>query len=120
MSNSQKLLMMIPGLDPEEMLYLDNMTRDLTDEQLRTFVAVYSGRRKSNDTILICTILGFVLVAGIQRFIVGQIGMGLLFLFTGGLCLVGTIVDLINHKALALEYNQQMAIESMRLTRGAF
>ena len=117
---SQRLMTNIPGIDVEEMLFLDNMTKDLNDEQFRTFVAVYSGRRKSNDTILICTILGFVAVAGIQRFIVGQIGMGLLYLFTGGLCLVGTIVDLINHKALALEYNQQMAIESLRMVRGGF
>lgn len=117
---STRILNMIPGIDAEELIYLENMTRDLSDEQLRTFVAVYSGRRKSNDTLLICTILGFVLVAGIQRFIVGQIGMGLLYLFTGGLCLVGTIVDLINHKSMALEYNQQMAIESMRLVRGSY
>ena len=115
---SQRLMTSIPGIDAEEMVILDNMTRDLSDEQFRTFVAVYSGRRKSNDTILICTILGFVAVAGIQRFIVGQIGMGLLYLFTGGLCLVGTIVDLINHKSLALEYNQQMAAESLRMIRG--
>ena len=117
---NHKLLNLIPGLDAEELLYLNNITQDLNDEQLRTFAVVYSGRRKSNDTLLICTILGFILVAGIQRFIVGQIGMGLLYLFTGGLCLVGTIVDLINHKSLAFEYNQQMAIESMRLVRGSY
>ncbi len=115
---SQRLMIAIPGIDAEEMLILDHMTKDLSEEQFRTFVTVYSGRRKSNDTILICTILGFVAVAGIQRFIVGQIGMGLLYLFTGGLCLIGTIVDLINHKALALEYNQQMAAESLRMIKG--
>lgn len=117
---SQKLLNMIPGLDAEELIYLDNLTKDLTDDQVRTFAVVYSGRRKSNDTILICTLLGFVLVAGVQRFIVGQIGMGLLYLFTGGLCLIGTIVDLINHKDLALEYNRHMAIEAMRLVKASY
>nr|MBP9099183.1 TM2 domain-containing protein [Ferruginibacter sp.] len=56
--------------------------------------------------------------AGIQRFIIGQIGMGILYLFTGGLCLIGTIVDVINHKQLAFEFNQQMANESMAMVKG--
>jgi len=57
----------------------------------------------------------FLGVAGVQRFMVGQIGMGILYLFTGGLCLIGTIIDTINHKKLAFEFNQQMARESMAM-----
>jgi TM2 domain-containing membrane protein YozV len=57
-------------------------------------------------------LLGF---AGIQRFLVGQIGMGLLYFFTGGLCLIGTILDIVNHKQLADEYNAQMANETLQL-----
>ncbi|MGB8193484.1 MAG: TM2 domain-containing protein [Chitinophagaceae bacterium] len=108
---------LIPGLETEETLYLNNLTKDLTDEQLRVFAMSYAGKRKATDTILICTILGFVVVAGIQRFVLGQIGMGILYLFTGGLCLIGTIVDLVNHKSMTLEYNQKMAAESMMLVR---
>ncbi|HNX42808.1 MAG TPA: hypothetical protein PLJ84_02965 [Bacteroidales bacterium] len=37
--------------------------------------------------------------------------MGILYLLTGGLCLIGTIVDLVNHRQLALEYNVQVAHE---------
>ena len=62
-------------------------------------------------------ITGFILAGGIQRFVIGQIGMGLVYFFTGGLCLIGTIVDIINHKQLAFEYNQQMAIETMGMLR---
>ena len=43
---------------------------------------------------------------------IGQIGMGLLYLFTGGLCLIGTIIDLINYQDLAFEYNRKMILES--------
>ena len=32
--------------------------------------------------------------------------MGILYFLTGGLCLIGTIVDLVNHRSLAFEYNQ--------------
>jgi len=55
--------------------------------------------------------------AGIQRFMVGQIGMGILYFFTGGLCFIGTIVDLVNHKSLANDYNRQMAYESYQMVK---
>jgi TM2 domain-containing membrane protein YozV len=58
-----------------------------------------------------------VCFAGIHRFLIGQIGMGILFLLTGGLCFIGTIVDAINHKKLAFEYNQEMIAESIALIR---
>jgi TM2 domain-containing membrane protein YozV len=50
-------------------------------------------------------------VAGVQRFILGQIGMGILYFFTAGLCFVGTIIDLLNYKKMALEFNQSQVIE---------
>jgi hypothetical protein len=37
--------------------------------------------------------------------------MGILFFLTGGLCLIGTIIDLINYKKLAFEFNQKVANE---------
>ena len=108
-------MMMLPGIQPNELLYLENLTNSLTEDQVNLFISMYSSKRKSADTILICTILGFVGVAGIQRFVVGQIGMGILYLFTGGLCLVGTIVDLVNYKKLADDYNQEKALETMAM-----
>jgi hypothetical protein len=44
--------------------------------------------------------------------------MGILYLFTGGLCLVGTVVDIINHKQLTFEFNQRMAMEAMGMVKG--
>jgi hypothetical protein len=35
--------------------------------------------------------------------------MGILYVFTGGLCLIGTIVDMINYKNFAFEYNRKIA-----------
>ena len=67
--------------------------------------------------ILITALLGLFIVAGIHRFIMGQIGMGLLYLFTIGLCFIGTIVDLVNHQKLAFEHNQKMANEVLALIR---
>ena len=115
---NQHLITLIPAVEPDELAYLQQLTKDLSEDKLKLFISIYNGKRKKAETILICCLLGFVAFAGIQRFVVGQIGMGVLYLFTGGLCLIGTIVDVINHKQLAFEFNQQMALESMTMLKG--
>lgn len=114
---SKRLFQLIPGLENEEFLYLKEITKDLTDNQVETFASIYSGKRKKSETILIATIIGFFGFAGIQRFLLDQIGMGLLYFFTCGLCFIGTIVDLVNYKSLASEYNQKAANEALLITR---
>lgn len=109
------LINLIPSIEGEELVYLQSLTKQLTDDQLMNFIAVYNGKRRKSDQILIGCVLGFVCVGGIQRFMVGQNGMGILYLFTGGLCFIGTIMDTINHKRLTFEYNQKMASESMAM-----
>ena len=109
------LINLIPALEGEELVFLQNFTNELSEEKLQTFIAVHNGKRRKADQILLGCILGFVCVGGIQRFMVGQNGMGILYLLTGGLCLIGTIVDTINYKKLSFEYNQQMARESMAM-----
>ena len=102
----------IPEAQGQEMVMLQEITKDYNEEQMKSFVALYRSRRRDPQMILLTTVLGFVIVAGIQRFIVGQIGMGLLYLFTFGLCFIGTIIDLINYQDLAFEYNRQMMMET--------
>ena len=65
--------------------------------------------------MLIGCIFGYVGIAGVQRFMVRQNVMGILFLLTAGFCFIGTIIDTINHRRLTFEYNQQMARESMAM-----
>lgn len=109
------LLHMIPAIEGEELVYLQHLTKELNEEQLSNFIAVYNGKRKKTDEILLGCILGFVLLAGVQRFMVKQTGMGLLYFFTGGFCLIGTIIDTVNHKKLAFEFNRDMARESIAM-----
>ncbi len=109
------LITMVPAIEGEELVYLQSLTKDLTDDQLVNFIAVYNGKRKKTDQILLGCVLGFVLVAGVQRFMIRQTGMGLLYLFTGGLCFIGTIMDTVNHKRLTFEFNRDMARESMAM-----
>lgn len=115
---NNNLLLMIPSVEADELAYLQAFTNDLPEDRLKMFITIYNGKRKKAETILICALLGFICAAGIHRFVLGQIGMGVLYLFTGGLCLVGTVVDVINHKKLTFEYNQKMALESMSMVSG--
>jgi TM2 domain-containing membrane protein YozV len=113
----QNPYMSLPGITTEELMILQQATADLNDEQKKYFYMVYSGKRKSAQDILIFTLIGFLGIAGVQRFIIGQIGMGILYFFTGGFCFIGTIVDLINHKTLATDYNRKMAYESFQIAK---
>ncbi len=84
---------------------------------MRIFVSMYRSRRKEPQIVLLTALIGFLGISGVHRFLLNQIGMGILYLFTGGLCLIGTIVDLVNHKTLALEYNQKMAYQILGMMR---
>jgi TM2 domain-containing membrane protein YozV len=106
---------MLPGVDQEELIWLQELTKNYTDENTQRFLALYQSRRQDPQTVLICTLVGLVGPAGIQRFILKQIGMGLLYLFTLGFCLIGTIIDAVNYRKLAWEYNKKAAIESASL-----
>lgn len=108
----------LPEIQGDEMIFVQNLIKDMNDQKAQMFANAYRGRRKDPQTILLCTVLGFVVVAGVQRFILGQIGMGLLYLFTGGLCLIGTIIDLVNYQKMSFEFNQRMASEVEMMLRG--
>lgn len=114
-----KVIRYFPELEGDEQLAVARILTDLSEEQAEQFSRVYRSRRKDPQTTLLLTLLGLVVVAGVQRFYLGQVGMGLLYLFTGGLCVVGTIVDALNHRKLAAEFNVRTAREVAELVRGA-
>jgi len=113
----KNLLYNLRGITTEEFSFVQQLMNGMTDDQAQHFVLFYSGKRKSPDDVLLFTLLGLVVVAGIQRFMLGQIGMGILYLLTFGLCFIGTIVDAVNHKSLALEFNQRAALECAQVVK---
>lgn len=112
------ILNIMPELQADEMAYVQSLIQDMTDAQAQQFASIYRSRRRDPMLILATTLVGFFGIAGIQRFIVGQIGMGILYFLTGGLCFVGTIVDLINYRKLSFEYNIKEAQHVRALMNG--
>ncbi len=101
----------LPELEGDELVYIGKLFSDLSEEDAAKFTNVYRARRKEPQTILLTCLLGFFGLGGVHRLILNQIGMGILYIFTGGLCGIGTIVDLINHKDMTFQYNRKVAKE---------
>ena len=101
----------LPELEGEEMMFIQSIVKDFSDSQAQQFAFIYRARRRDPQIILLTTLLGFVGFAGVQRFLVGQIGMGILYIFTCGLCFIGTIVDLINYKSISFQCNHGVALQ---------
>jgi TM2 domain-containing membrane protein YozV len=101
----------LPELQAAERTYIQSLIGRMSHEQLQVFASAYRQRRKDPHTVLLTAIIGLVAIPGLQRFWLGQIGVGFLFLFTWGLLLIGSISDLVRYKTLALLYNQRVARE---------
>lgn len=102
---------LLPEITGTEAAMVSRLVEPMSDADAATFAAAYRERRKSPTLILGTALLGFVLIAGVQRFILGQTGLGVLYLLTGGLLGVGTVVDLVKHRSLADTFNAARAEE---------
>lgn len=109
------ILRHLSSVTPEELVTINSRTDGFSEDRLIQFCMIYNSKRKDPQMILILCLLGLFGVAGIHRFIIGHIGMGILYFFTAGLCFIGTIVDAMNHKELALEYNAKMITETLAM-----
>jgi len=101
----------LPELQESERTYVQSLVGQFSHEQLETFAALYRQRRKDPQTVLLAAIVGLVAIPGFQRFWVGEVGVGIVFLCTAGALCVGSICDLVQYKTLALLYNQKVARE---------
>src|SRR5258708_37785172 len=88
----------LPELEGTERCFIQDLIEGMSTEQAQPFASAYRGKKKDPHTVLLTTIVGLVAIPGLQRFWLGQIGMGFLYLLTLGLFVVGTIVDLVNQR----------------------
>ncbi|WCL81639.1 TM2 domain-containing protein [Saprospira sp. CCB-QB6] len=106
------IMVLLPKAELSEVEYLSGIVHDMDEADRRSFLRIYKGRRLDPVMVLAFSLGALLIgVSGIHRFMMGQVGMGILYLFTGGLCMVGNIVDAINHKNMAWEHNRKIADE---------
>lgn len=116
MANVMEILPEIPA---SEQVAISGIVNGVSEENSQQFAMAYRAQRKDETTVLLLTLVGFIAIAGVQRFFLAQIGMGFLYLLTAGLCFIGTIIDVVNHKKLTYEHNAKTANEiSLSLNPG--
>tara|TARA_Y100000588_G_scaffold194978_2_gene209103 strand:+ start:20504 stop:20866 length:363 start_codon:yes stop_codon:yes gene_type:complete len=113
-----KVLDYFPDVSDKELIYLRNSVEDLDEKMAREFAAEYHRRRRSPGLIMVLTLIGFLGLAGLQRFALGKVGTGFLYLFTLGFAGVGTIIDLIRYEQMAYDYNRCAAQRVDIIIRG--
>jgi len=99
---------------------LAEFQRGMTDAQKMMFQTQFNGVRKDRTTGLILSVLFGT--AGIDRFYVGDTGIGLLKLFTAGLCGILYIADWFSIGNKVDDYNRLKAQEiaaALRITEGS-
>ena len=85
------------------------MMKDLTDQQKMLFSSQFDSAKKDRNTILILSI--FLGSWGIDRFMIGDMGMGILKLLTLGLCGILWLIDLFLIRGKVDEFNRKKANE---------
>jgi TM2 domain-containing membrane protein YozV len=85
------------------------MMNGLTDQQKQIFLSQFSSERKDRTTILVLSVLlGY---AGVDRFMLGDTGMGILKLLTGGCCGILWLVDIFSITSKVDDFNRNKAHE---------
>ena len=97
--------------DPTE---LERLKRDFTENERIQLDMEIRSRTRDVGLMMALACLGFVGVAGIHRFMLGKVGTGILWLLTGGLCVIGTIVDLVNMNRMVREYNYDVEYQTIQ------
>ena len=117
MNTYQNSYAAFPGITMDEYSFIHHASAGLTQNQMTTFMAIYSSRRKNPTDVLVATLFGFMGLAGIQRFMTNQILLGLLFLITGGFLGIGTLIDAFSYKSIANDYNRLLAYDCYHIAK---
>ena len=113
-----KVLDHLPELDGDELKYVRNIIEDLDNKKASEFADAYRRKRRNANSIFLLILLGFIGIAGIHRFRLGQFGTGLLYLLTLGFAFVGTLYDLLTYEKAVFEHNKFAALRVDMTVRG--
>lgn len=103
----EQLISQLPKADAIEIAYFRKSIADLSPAQKEEVFRRYQHDRVNPNLVLAFALIGiFFAFSGVHRLILGQIGMGILYFFTGGLCLIGNIMDAANYRELSWKGNK--------------
>jgi len=85
------------------------LTEGMTEQQKFLFQTQYAAERR--DRVLILVISVFLGALGIDRFLVGDVGLGLLKLLTGGVCGIFWLIDIFLIMGRVDDFNRTKAQE---------
>ncbi|MCP4439295.1 MAG: NINE protein [Aureispira sp.] len=75
---------------------------------------------KSKGIAYLLWVVGFFGALGLHRFYLEKIGTGILWLFTGGLLGVGSLIDLFTLGGKVDQYNTNVELKTIRKTTAAY
>jgi len=85
------------------------MMQDLNEQQKMLFMSQYESAKKDRGTVLILSVL--LGTFGVDRFMIGDVGMGMLKLFTVGLCGILWLIDIFTIRGKVDDLNRKNANE---------
>ena len=85
------------------------MMQDLNEQQRMLFMSQYESVKKDRGTVLILSVL--LGGMGVDRFMIGDVGMGMLKLFTFGLCGILWLIDIFTIRGKVDDLNRKKANE---------
>lgn len=95
---------------PMQLVEIRNKLQNIPDEK----ASIIMGMEFKDPTLLliISVLIGEL---GVDRFMLGNVGMGVLKLLTGGLCGILWIIDIINIQKMTKEYNYRTLNELLMI-----
>ena len=112
------IMRVLPELEGQELASIAALVGPLTEQQGLMFGQGYRGRRKSIATAWILYAILLLGFAGIHRFYLRSIGLGVVYLLTWGFCGIGLIIDLFLINSLTRSHNAAVAHEMLLLVQG--
>lgn len=104
-NDNRRFLAIFPNIPGEDYALILPFLERLTEQQAKEFLRMYSENRLDAQTFVILGAFGFIGFHGVQRFYIGDWGMGIVHLLTCGLFLLGTIYDMATGSAKIREIN---------------
>lgn len=95
---------------PMQMVDIRNKLQNIPDEKASMIMSM-----EFKDPTLLLIISVLIGELGVDRFMLGNVGMGVLKLLTGGLCGILWIIDIINIQKITKEYNYKTLNELLMI-----